>query len=140
MIIFLRIIITSNQYFHRYNPYFSDESVLFLHPRSSLCLDRIFPSHGTPRSSFFAPPVSLFLYDQYLTFGPFFQVRRRNKLVLLRHSEVVVMVVVLTAVVVVSPQSTKDPKRTRVVAERDRYHDTHWRGRKCHIRPFAGNE
>lgn len=43
----------------------------------------------------------------------FFQVRHRNKLVLLRHPTVVVMVLVVVpaAVVVVSPQSTKDPKK-----------------------------
>lgn len=51
------------------------------------------------------------------------------------------VVVVPAAMGVVSPQSTKDPKRksqrTRVVAVRDRYHDTDWRGGKCHVRPFS---
>lgn len=72
-------IMTLNLVFRPLNPYFLDETVFLLHPNSSLCLDRIFPSHGTPCSSLFAP-VSLlwsFFFKCTIATSSFFFVIRR---------------------------------------------------------------
>jgi len=73
-------------------PLFLGGTIHVLRPRSFLCLDRTFPSHGTSCFTSF-----LHRHGRYLSFRLFFlfiffffsKARRRNKLVLLRHPEVV---------------------------------------------------